>query len=327
MVALFKDRSPANVIWLIVLSIAVHSHFIFHPPQVLAQEQDGLLSVFLNRYFTNVSSVVLILVYHTLVIIQALRLNFLFNDQRMFSRNNFVTAMVYIMLTAVLPEWNTLSPALILNILLTWLFVKLVRLYNHPNPKTLLFNTGLIIGLCVLLYHPTALLVLVAMFAVLVVSPFNVTELLVLAMGVLAPFYFFGVYLFLNDEFPLFYKHLPAWKLNLPDTHNIPLLIITGVVLLLMLMVGFYHWQSRSRRMLIHVRKNWGVLLVMLLVTLPLPFITKNEDLDSLALWLIPVSPYIAEGLMGPKKETLPNIFFWVLVALIIMNNWMVFFT
>lgn len=326
MVALFKDRSPANVIWLIVLCIAVHSHFIFHPPVVFAKEQDGLISVFLNRCLADSGSIALIVLYHTLVIIQALRLNYLFNDQRMFSRNNFVTAMVYIMLTALLPEWSLLSPALLLNTLLIWLFVKLVRLYNHPNPKTLLFNTGLIIGMSVILYHPTALLVLVAMFALLVVRPFSIPELLVLAMGVIAPFYFFGVYLFLNDDFAVFYQFLPKWKLNVPQTHNLPLLIISAIFLLLLLLVGLFHWQNRSRRMLIHVRKNWGVLFVMLLVTLPLPFITKNEELDSLLIWLLPVSPFVAEGFLGPRTNTLPNILFWLLVVLIIINNWLIYF-
>ena len=78
--------------------------------------------------------------------------------------------------------------------------------------------------------------------------------------------------------------------------------------------------------MLIHVRKNWGILFVMLLVTLPLPFITKNEELDSMLIWLLPVSPIVAEGFLGPRTNTWPNIMFWLLVALIIVNNWLVYF-
>ncbi|TDH23029.1 hypothetical protein EXU57_18390 [Segetibacter sp. 3557_3] len=322
MVALFKDRSPANVIWLIILSIVVHSHFVFSPPQVQARDPDGLISVFLLRYLSDASDLFLILVYHTIVVVQALRLNYLFNDQRMFTRNNFITAMVYIMLTGLLPEWSNITPVLIINTLLIWLFVKLVRLYNHPNPKTLLFNTGLIIGLSVLLYHPSVLLVLVVIFALLVVRPFNLPELLVMVMGVLSPFYFFAVYLFLNDEFPLFYRNLPRWSLNLPAVENPRMLLVTAVLLLLMLGVGLFHWQGRTRRMLIHVRKNWGVLLVMLVVTLPLPFISIYEDLDGLMLWLIPASPFIAEGFLGPKKNTFPNAIFWTLLVLIGVNNW-----
>ena len=32
MIALFKDRSPATIFWLIILSIVVHSNFFVNPP-------------------------------------------------------------------------------------------------------------------------------------------------------------------------------------------------------------------------------------------------------------------------------------------------------
>ncbi len=322
MVALFKDRSPANVVWLLVLSVVVHSHFYLVPPQVFAGNGDGLLSVFLLKYMVGVNPLYLILVYHLLVLIPAVRLNFLFNDQRMFDRSNFLTAMSYVLLTALLPGWNNISPALIVNILLIWFFVKIVRLYNHPNPKTLLFNLGLIIGVSVLLYHPTALLVLVAMFALFVVRPFNATEGMVLVMGIAAPYYFFGAYLFLSDRFHLFTEYLPQWSLNLPGREKPVILIIAATVVFLITIAGIYSWQNRSRRMLIQVRKNWGVLLVMLLVMLPVPFINKGAGFDSLLLWIVPLSPFMGKAFSDQKKKIVTSLIFWAMMILVVLNNW-----
>ncbi len=183
-----------------LLSFAVHLHFFIDAPNVLAGRADGLISTVLNNYFVSLHPLLLVFVYQLLVITQALRLNYLFNDHRMFGKPSFLIAMVYILLTAILKEWNELTPALVANSLIIWLYAKTVRLYNNPNPKTLLFNIGLVIGLAVLLYHPTTLLIIVALFAVLVVRPFNITEILVMFMGVVTPFYFLWSYLFLTDQ-------------------------------------------------------------------------------------------------------------------------------
>jgi hypothetical protein len=74
--------------------------------------------------------------------------------------------------------------------------------------------------------------------------------------------------------------------------------------------------------MLIHIRKNWGVLIVMLWVMIPLPFINKNARLDSLLMWSIPVSPFVAIGFLEIKKNTMVNIMFWIFIILIALNNW-----
>jgi hypothetical protein len=230
--------------------------------------------------------------------------------------------MVYVLVTAIFSQWNQLTPALVANTLVIWLFSRVITLYNSPKPKTLLFNIGLIIGGCILMYHPSTLLILIAIFALMVVRPFNATEWFVMLMGVIAPFYFLFAFLYLTDRWLQFSTFIPDFQLNLPDVDPTPLFYITIAAIIISLLYGIYHFNDTSRRMLIQVRKNWGVLMVMLLIMLPLPFISANATLDSLLLWTIPVSPFIAKGFLSPKKQTFPNILFWVLVILIVLNNW-----
>lgn len=305
-----------------MLSITAHAHFLIYPPQVVASASDGLISMLLIRYVAGWDPVIIILLYHALVLIQALRLNYLFNDHRMFNTSTYLVAMVYVLVTAILPEWNQLTPALVANNLVIGLFAKVLKLYNNPNPKTLLFNIGLIIGACILMYHPTTLLILIAIFALMVVRPFNIAEWLVMLMGVAAPYYFLFAFLFLTERWSRLAGYVPRFQLNLPDAHTSILFFVTLGVILLVLLAGVYQFQDKSRRMLIHVRKNWGVLVVMLLVMLPLPFISRNATFDSLLLWAIPVSPFIAMGFLSPKKNLFPNIMFWSLLILVVLNNW-----
>lgn len=322
MVALFKDRSPATIIWLFLLSIIVHSNFIFETPGVQVLPHDGLLSGFLNNYASLLTPAFVILLYHALIIIQALRLNHLFTDHRMYSKVNFLAAMVYILLTGLFTEWGRLSPALIDNILVIWFFAKTVHLYNSPNPKTLLFNLGLITGCSILLYHPSALLILVAFFALMIVRPFDITEWLVLAMGVIFPFYLLAAYLYLTDRLQSFVQYIPQWELHVPKVHFSIVFFITVGVIIIITLIGLFYSQQENRRLLIQIRKNWTVLLAMLFIMLPLPFVNKNVGIESFLLWLVPATPFIAKGFLAPKKNTLPALMFWSLVALDILKNW-----
>ncbi|MGI8634585.1 MAG: hypothetical protein ACR2KZ_04195 [Segetibacter sp.] len=296
MVELFKDRSPATIIWLFILSFIVHSHFIVDGPHVPTSQNDGLLSVFLDSYVARINPAFITFLYHAIIIIQALRLNYLFNDHRMFSKPNFLAAMVFILLTGIFKEWSNLSSALIENILVIWLFAKAIRLYNNPNPKSLLFNIGLLIGVGIILYHPSALLILVAFFALVILRPFIITELVVLLMGVVAPYYFLASYLYLTNKLNSIFLYIPRWGINMPHAGVSPVFFVTVGLILVVLIVSMLYSQQESRRLLIQVRKNWVVSTVMLFVMLPIPFINIGAGLESSLLWIVPASPYIAKG-------------------------------
>lgn len=322
MVSLFKDRSPATTTWVLILSIVVHGNFFVHPPLVHTLPYDGLLAAFLNEYVSDLSTGALIFIYNAVVILQALRLNHLFTDNRMYNRVNYLPAMVYILLTGLFKEWTYISPALIDNSLVIWFFAKTVRLYNHPNPKTLIFNIGLIIGASILLYHPSAILIIVALFAIMIVRPFVVTEWLVLLMGVIFPFYFVASYLYLTDKINTISNYIPAWTFNLPHVQPTIMLFATISVIVIVLIIGLIYSQRENRRLLIQIRKNWVVLMVMLFAILPVPFINRDAGLESALLWIVPASPFIAKGFLAPKKETLPKVMFWTLFALTVINTW-----
>ena len=322
MVALFKDRSPATILWLFLLSVVVHSQFLIVPPKIVGVEEDGIISMVLNKYVSLLNPLIITILYHAIVLLQALRLNYLFTDNRMFSKVNYLTAMVYILLTGIFQEWSYLTPALIANAMIIWLFAKIVRLYNTQKPLTLIFNIGLIIGATILSYHPTALLILVAFFALLIVRPLLVNEWLVLLMGVATPFYFLISYLYLTDQLFRTIGFIPRWELNLPDLNPTILFFVTVGIVVLILFIGIFYFQSENRRLLIQVRKNWIVLQLMVFVMLFIPFINKNAGMDTFLLLLVPLSPFMAKGFFAPKRDTLPNIMFWCLLALVLINNW-----
>ena len=190
MVFLFRDRSLVNIVFLVLLSLAVHAHGFSIALPMIANEQEGFFSYLMNHYLKDKLGLAGFFVYQIIVLAQAIRLNFLLTEQKMFPNSGYTVAMSYILLTGILPQWAIISPALIANFALIWIYIKLTRLYNHSSPKTMLFNIGLLVSVTILSYHPTAIMVLVVLFTLGIMRPFKLQEWFTLLMGMILPFYF-----------------------------------------------------------------------------------------------------------------------------------------
>jgi len=323
MVFLFRDRSVVNILLVLLLSVGVHLHA---PEQVLPTaiplQQNGLFSYVLAQYIYNLPLAIQVIIFHALLVTQALRLNMVMQDLRMFSSVNYVPAMTYVLLSGLLMESNTITETLVSNSLTLWIFIKLSRLYNNPEPKTLLFNIGIIAGISILLFHPTAILIVVVLFALAVVRPFRISEWLVLLLGVLLPYYFLLVFLYLNNQFALVGAYLPNISFGSPLHGLDKLYLINLGFTLFATLVGLYQLQSHVGRLVIQIRKNWGVMMVLLFTLILSPFMFSSLGTQVLLMGLVPLSATISNGYSNPKKLLLPNFLFWTALGLIIINNW-----
>jgi len=309
-VFLFRDKSIINVFLLVILSMSVHLHFFINSPQAVFDLENGFFSWLIAHYVQYWPGVAIFVLYHGLVLSQAFRLNQVLNNLKMFPTNNFLPAMTLVLLSGLFPIWCTVSPALMAGHFLIWLFARLARLFNHASPKTLLFNTGIVLGIAIICYHPFFILVVLVLFALAIVRPFNLNEWVVLLIGVVIPYYFVlaGGYLFENLLF--FFALLPNFSWGLPvkivDWY-------TGVSLGLLaigVLFGLIYWQRFNGRMLMQIRKYWSVMLLMLLLLLALPFLVSKEGMSSTWLLMIPATAFFSAAFSVPRRLIIPNLFF-----------------
>ncbi len=321
MVFLFRDRSDINVLFLVLLSVAVHFHFYLEPPIVIANPTDGLLAYLLFHYVKPMPPLALIVIFHLIVIVQAQRLNILVSRFKMFQHVSYLPAFTFVVLTAMFPFWDAISSGLIANAFIIWILVKLNRLYDQTQPKTLEFNIGMIVGCSILLYEPIAILIPVVIFALAIIRPFRLTEWLVLIMGIVLPFYFIFTYVFLTDSAAAFTAFLPKldWENPLAalDAKSIIALSFMG----LQLLIGLYFWQDQQNRFIIQVRKYWGVMLLTLVVTFFQPIIFSSQALYASAIVIAPLASFISFCYAGPKQLMIPNVLFWISAGLIVYNH------
>lgn len=323
MVVVFKEKSSVTVIWLVALSFVVHSSFLLHPPQVLDDGYGIWLFSFLKP-LQQLPDIALILLYHAIILVQALRFNVVLNNLRMFPRQYFLTALCYILLTAFYPAWGNITVSLLLNFAIIWIFSMIARLFNAPKSKPLIYNIGLVAGAMGVLYPPACYLILVVFCALAILRAFRTNEWMILLFGIITPIYFFVCILFLMDQLNKLHGYLPHFVFHIPTKTELPAIVVAICACFVLIFTGFFAWQSNTGKMTIHIRRAWNVLFLMFLLSIPLSLFLKNAGMDSLVLGLLPAAALGSNTFVYNKSNLFQTIFFWMLVGIIIYNNWFV---
>lgn len=311
MVFLFRDKSFSNIFFLLVLLVAVHSNLLFKPVMV-SFTNTGFISIFLKNFILPLNNSFKAIIYLVIVLTQALRLNLILNNSKMFPQQNFTVAMSYILLSGFLVEWCSISSGLITNFLFLWLYVKLSALPNHPNPKNLIFSIGLIASVTLLAYQYSFAIIPIVIFALAVVRPFRITEWIVLLFGFILPYYLLSAYLFLTNQLHEILLYLPKPSLQIPDIKNPIHFFVNLSILFILIIAGLIYNRNMVNRLVIHLRKNWSILIIMLIITLPTPLFFKNATLASTSIAFIPLAAIIANPFSVAKRLLFPNLLFWL---------------
>ena len=321
MVSLFKVKSAASVLGLIIFSILIHARFIDFPPQVIINPSDGLLYYILLP-LKQLPSLALSVIYQLIILLQAFRFNYIMNDVRMYPKPAYTAALAFILLTGLLPQWGNISASLLSNSILLWFLFFIMKSYNSQKPGTLVFNTGLVAAVAVLLNYSLFPLLIVSFLALAIIRPFRITEWFILLSGVITPFYFAGGYLFLTDNM-VFAKnllHIFQWHIIKPD-HFI-LTVITLAVSGCIIICGIYMIQANSSRMMLQARKSWTIILFLFIFLIPANYFVKDNWPYTLLSTVITAAAFISYTFIHPKKNIIPVVFFWLMIAISVYNNW-----
>lgn len=257
-----------------------------------------------------------------LLITQALTLNRVVVNQKLLQKPNYLTAMSYILVTSLFSEWNHLSAPLIINTIMIWVLAQLCKLPNHPQPKSILFNVGMAIGLNAFFYFPSLTFLLLIVVGLTITRAFRIREWLMVVLGTLTPFYFAAAYFFLNGKWEK--MPLPFLKITMPhlkeSTWAISGLMLIGIAVL----VGAVFIQNNLRKQLVQTRKSWALVFLYLLVAIFVPFINATKQFDYWILSAVPISCIMASAFLYPERKWLAHLVHWGLVGLIVAMGYFI---
>jgi hypothetical protein len=313
-VSMFRQKSPGNIIVLLFFGILLKLPVFLHPKQIVATQNDEDFYQWLLQYINSLSSnngLICALLAFLLLYIHSLMVNYLVHEYRLLSKQTFLPAMAYLLLTSLLPEWNYLSSPLIATTFILWILIKLFSLYNIPSARGQIYNIGLLLGISSYFYFPSASFLLCIIMGLIILKPFRLNEVVLLLMGCLTPYYFIGAWLFLKGQlsFNSFFPHI---SVRVPEVKSTLWLAISILLLAMPFLTGGFFIQKHLHKMLIQVRKSWSILLLFLLLAFFVPFVNSNSSFSNWTLLAVPFACFHASTYYFATKRWLVNTIFFL---------------
>ena len=317
MVIIFKKNNPYNNILLLFYGLILKLPSFINPYVPMPESMDGFFYRLLLRWLETLNfSLIYPLLSFLLIYIQALSLNRFVSNHRLNQKSTYLIGMSYLLITSLIPEWQQLSATLITNTFLIWILSKLSLLHNNQNPKTLIVNIGLMIGLASFFYFPALGFIFLVIISLIISRPFILPEWLLLFVGVFTPYYFFASWVFLTDRINNY--QLPAIKVIRHLKFNDSAYYFAFAVLFLGVFSGIFFVRKNLLRQLVQTRKSWSIIFFYLFISLIIPFINNGLRLDYWIVMAVPASIILSASFLYPEKKWFPITLHWCFVAVII---------
>ncbi len=320
MTGIFKQKNPSNLLLLLLFGIIIKLPLFLHPQQPVDRYGDALLFQAILDFFSPAAKnfpALWSLIAFALLLVQAIVLTRFINNQRMMNRSNYLPGMAYLLITSLLPEWNYFSAPLLINSILLFVLTRLFSIYNQQDAKGSIFNIGLALGIAGFLFVSSLTFIIWVLLALAVMRPFRLNEWLLCLLGITTPFYFYGIYLFIAGGWS-WEAITPHISIGLPAIEQTAWLAGSIFLLMVPFVSGAYYVQDNLRRMLIHVRKGWSLLLLYLLAALILPFVNSSDNLENWVMATVPLAAFHGCAYLYPKKAIVPNLLFWLGVVFVL---------
>lgn len=320
MLQIVRNNNPLTVIILFIYALVINWQVLFHPQMPVVPDGDFLFHIIAGfakvLVFNSAFGVTLIAVL--MIALQGLYLNAIANRQKLFNKNTYIVAFVYISICSIYPSFTAFRPPLLVNWILIMVFDIILQLAQTQKPRKMVYNAGFLIGIAGLLMFPAIGYIVVFLFSLSILRNFNPGEWIVALLGLVTPLYFTAGLLFLFDVL----HWLPAWVdvgINLPGKLERPgytILMVVGLVTLFIF--GTVMLQQRIVKINIFIRRGWTSIAISMIFSV---FIALFTDFDFKAAWLITMpalSLVISNALYAEKNRAFSNFAFYFTLLLVI---------
>jgi hypothetical protein len=307
---------------LFLIAMALKFAFISNPLPSGGPSSGGILENWIyNGWWKVISPGMLAILAITVILFSGLYLNYLLNNKRMFPKTHLLTALSFTIFTSIFPGVQYMHAGIVMLPVIILLFRYLLLLYQTPHPRTTVVNIGLIAGAGTLLYHPFWWMLPCCYWGLALMRPFKLNEWVLLLVGFAVPAYILLSYEYLTNQWnPI--AHWPVWNPIKDWPAFNPYWAAAIILSSLWLISGFTQWQISNRRMLIQTRKNWYLLLLLGIFTIPSLFFPKGNLFEGLTLLLLPASALASNAFLNDTRGKLKTLFFWILLISAAIFSW-----
>jgi hypothetical protein len=289
MLTFFRTNQPlANIFLLVYLGVVRLSTFI-HPLPIVPKSQ-GILTEWMYAELPPTSIGAQIAAFF-LVFIQAVFINITMARYRVSNEITLLPGLFYCLITALLPDFLPLSPALLANTFIIIALFYLFEIYKNSYAATRIFDVGFWVGVAGLFHFSYTYFIFWGILGLGILRGMRLKELLMFLIGIITPLFMFGVFLFWIDRFPYMYKHFAdnLSFFSFVRYTNAAAYVKLGIVGLLIAIVILANNQFSTKRG-IAVQKFLSCVYWMLLIGGITTLVQTNVDLSHLLIISVPLS-------------------------------------
>jgi hypothetical protein len=323
-VGLFKRKNPGNAFLLLIYALILKFPIFLNPSVPVPSATDSYVYSRVLQFLLTLAGgggILFSILSFIILFIQASLFNRIANHHKLFPKPNFLAGMSYLLVTSLIPSWSYFSAPLLVNLLMIWAWYRMLNLYSTHQPGAAIFNIGLLIGFCTMLYFPAIVFTVLMLFALVTMRPFRIREWIIGLIGVTTPYYFLFIILFLAGNwswsiiFPAVQFHLPALPKSVWITVSIALLVLPFII-------GGFFVQNNLNKMLIQVRKGWSMLLLFLMIAATVIFMNDDAAYTNWMLTALPFAAFHASAYYFPSQKIFPLVLHWIIFGFILVMSY-----
>ncbi len=319
MLRLFKNNTPFTVIILFIFTLIVKIKVLLHP---IAPNQ--IANHFLYNYLLKLLHYVLgngpfafTLLAIVLLFMQAIYLNSVTIRHKLFPKQTYIAAYVYLLLTSVYPRFSFFSEGILVNWLLIGAMDIMFGFSKNTQPRKLIYNAAMLFAVAAMFQFSMVGFFLLLIVGLLLFRTFNAGEWSVGLLGYLTPFYFLASIFFLADKLYLF-RNWPHIGFSLQQIDQPLYFVITVVSLLLMLFSGLIAMRNNVPMTNIYIRRDWIAISFYLITSIMVAFITDYYITSAWLIVLPPLSIIITHALALEKNKRFSNFIFYFSIIFLV---------
>ena len=321
MIRLFRTKNLICLVLVPLAAVLLWLGPLMTPPKVDTQFAMPLFTkIFEALQFSWVLKTIL-------AMLLSLALGFLLNwvaTNNEVTNNNYLTALIFIILTTSGQAIGKLNAPLFANIFLILALLRIFKMYKTDGTLGPPFDAGMLISLASFFYFPASGMVLMLFMAIAMLRAFSWRDYAVAAIGLIIPYLFLSVYYFWFDKLPTFFNYYiiePFSIRNLnfnPSFTDYSLLTIIGLLVLVSL---FDNFTNPTLNRSIRRRKFLNVMVVYLLVSFACFVLTPDWSPVHFILSAVPLAVFVSNFLLSFKSTVVPEVVFWTLVMAVVFNQ------
>jgi hypothetical protein len=233
-----------------------------------------------------------------------------FNNHEFLDKNTYIISLIYVVLTPMFVPLNQFSPVLLAHFFVIATLGVLFYLKQNTDGKMTVFNAGILFSIAVTLLPYLTLLIPIVLMMIVIIRPFNWSELFICLAGISVPLIYYFSYLFLTNEL-VFTWTGPVWQLH--DYHAALNQYPIAALFLVLMFISLLSLSARLLKSSLRLKKQiqmLGLIFTALFLLGCIDFYFSGSLLY-FSLAIIPLTYFLTYAFLSKRSGILANIFFY----------------